>query len=131
VTASSGRSRSLAPTERIRDSKSFIRAYRKGRRVRIPGLTIILVENFLPYRRLGISAGKKIGGAVRRNRAKRIIRELFRKNKEIFPPGHDLIFIPDREFVRISWQELETKLFEVFCPGKQGKQQQGIICKMC
>jgi ribonuclease P protein component len=44
--------------------------------------------------RLGIIASKKVGNAVMRNRAKRLIREAFRKNKAAFPPGLDLVVIP-------------------------------------
>ncbi len=44
--------------------------------------------------RLGIIASKKVGDAVRRNRAKRLIREAFRKHKHAFPPNVDLVVIP-------------------------------------
>ena len=43
--------------------------------------------------RLGITASRKIGGAVVRNRAKRLVREAFRALGELFPPGIDLVVI--------------------------------------
>jgi ribonuclease P protein component len=43
--------------------------------------------------RLGITASRKIGGAVQRNRAKRLVRAAFRETKELFPAGIDLVVI--------------------------------------
>jgi ribonuclease P protein component len=43
--------------------------------------------------RLGITASRKIGGAVERNRAKRLVRAAFRETNEMFPAGIDLVVI--------------------------------------
>jgi ribonuclease P protein component len=43
--------------------------------------------------RLGITVTKKIGNAVVRNRVKRVLREVFRRNRALFPPGTDIVFI--------------------------------------
>ncbi|NIA08343.1 MAG: ribonuclease P protein component [Nitrospiraceae bacterium] len=103
-------SQSLLKKERLRSSEDFKRAYREGKRIRLSGLTIIMVKNSLPYCRIGMSVGKKIGGAVTRNRVKRLIRELFRRNKQVFPPGNDLVFIPYRRCLCLGWNELEHRL---------------------
>jgi len=44
--------------------------------------------------RLGITVTRKFGDAVRRNRAKRLIREAFRRCPELFPAGTDVVVIP-------------------------------------
>jgi ribonuclease P protein component len=44
--------------------------------------------------RLGITVTRKFGGAVSRNRAKRLIREAFRRSPELVPNGIDLVVIP-------------------------------------
>jgi len=56
--------------------------------------------------RLGIAATKKLGGAVVRNRAKRLIREVFRRNK--IAPGFDIVIIPKRSLLDASLTALEA-----------------------
>jgi ribonuclease P protein component len=68
--------------------------------------TVFLLPNQRDVGRLGIAATKKIGGAVQRNRAKRLIREVFRRNK--IAPGFDVIVIPKREFLDASLSTLEA-----------------------
>ena len=60
-------------------------------------LTVFAMPNGKAYSRLGLSIGKRVGGAVERNRVKRIIREAFRHAQHNLPaatepsPGFDLV----------------------------------------
>ena len=56
--------------------------------------------------RLGIAATKKLGGSVQRNRAKRLIREVFRRNK--IAQGYDVVVIPKRELLDATLNVLEA-----------------------
>ena len=69
--------------------------------------TLFTLSNNLPVGRLGIAATRKLGGAVERNRAKRLIREVFRRNK--LAPGFDIVVIPKRELLDASLTALETE----------------------
>ena len=69
------------PEEHIRRRLEFQRVHERGIRVNGRLMTAIILPNSRPNNRLGIIASRRVGGAVRRNRAKRLIRELFRLSK--------------------------------------------------
>ena len=50
--------------------------------------------NGLDAIRLGLSVGKRCGGAVQRNRIKRLLREAFRQTRAAFPGGYDIVLVP-------------------------------------
>jgi len=81
-------------TTRVRKRAEFERIQKGG--ARVSTRTFVLIVAARPDRgpaRLGITASRKIGGAITRNRAKRIVREAFRAQRELFPPGIDLVVI--------------------------------------
>lgn len=57
-------------------------------------LLIYVRENTLGHARLGLSVSRKVGGAVERNRWKRVLREAFRLSRDRLPPAIDLVVIP-------------------------------------
>ena len=74
-------------SRRLRSRDEFRRIKKYGKR--ITGRTVIfdvLTEKF-PYRLLGVTASKRFGNAVARNRFKRLIREAFRIKQYLLPPG--------------------------------------------
>ena len=79
-------------TETAKDNKIFLRCFRSGKYVSCGFLTVYFIPNRLPFNRFGISVGKKQGGAVERNRKKRIFRAAYRLNETRFPIGCDIIF---------------------------------------
>ena len=94
---------------RVRGRREFQRVF-KRRRVASDGLLAVYAcENSLPYTRLGVSAPRRIGSAVRRNRWKRIIREAFRQNRDRLPVGLDIVVVP-RSAKKPTLAEVETSL---------------------
>ncbi len=82
------------PQYRIRRGGDFQRAFRRWLSVADPRIVIFGYRNGLPHARLGISASRRLGGAVVRNRWKRLLREAFRLSCPQLPEGIDLIVIP-------------------------------------
>ena len=82
---------------RVRRAGDFRRAYQRRSSVADRRIVIFGHPNGLPHARLGISASRRLGGAVFRNRWKRLLREAFRLTRTELPEGIDLIVIPRRE----------------------------------
>jgi ribonuclease P protein component len=91
---------------KLRRRAEFTRVYERGSRCRTRFMTCFALPNELGAPRLGIAASQKIGNAVVRNRAKRLVRELFRSHKLL--TGIDIVVIPRREMIDASWSNLEA-----------------------
>jgi ribonuclease P protein component len=100
-------SNSLPPARRIRRKSEFQRVFNAGRRAHGRYLTIIAAPSDGQLSRLGIVASRKVGGAVARNRAKRLIRQVFRT--ESGPAAaFDLVVIPKQAAVQAAAAEVAT-----------------------
>ena len=80
-------------TVSLTDNRSFLRLYKKGTAVFSRDCTLYFLQNRLPFNRLGITTGKKIGNAVVRNRVKRIIKAAYQQNEMRFPLGFDIVIV--------------------------------------
>jgi ribonuclease P protein component len=92
--------------ERIRRRAEFQQIYDRGAKIHSRYFTVFLLSNQQAAGRLGIAATRKLGGSVQRNRAKRLIREVFRRNK--IAPGFDVVIIPKRDLLEASLTALEA-----------------------
>ena len=66
-----------------------------------------------PYSRLGITAGTKLGNAVKRNRVRRRIRELYRTNEDRLSPGYDIVVVARTRAVFARYAELERSFLQL------------------
>lgn len=98
--------------EHIRARGDFERIYESGTRVSGRLMTLFVRANNGPTARLGIAATRKLGPAVIRNRAKRLVRELFRHNKPA--AGVDLVVIPRREMLDAPYTSLEAEFRDLY-----------------
>jgi len=76
----------------LRKVWEFESVYSRGNRLHGDGYTLVCEPNSSGRSRLGISVHRKIRGAVKRNRIKRIIRESFRLYREQYPHSMDIVF---------------------------------------
>ena len=95
------------PNEHIRRRADFEAIYQSGIKVSGRLMTMFVRPNVGGRARLGIAATRKIGGAVIRNRAKRLSREVFRHHKPA--AAVDIIVIPRREFLDAPYASLERE----------------------
>ena len=64
---------------RLTARRQFVEVYEKGWRTGGPSFTLFGLVNGLGHSRLGLTVSRKVGGAVSRNRAKRLLRDVFRR----------------------------------------------------
>jgi ribonuclease P protein component len=101
--------------QRLRRKGEFQQVFDSG--VRLSSRYFTLLFTAAPGRsaRLGVVASRKLGDAVRRNRAKRLIREVFRRNRSIAgDTGVDLVVIPRRELFTARFEDLDHE-FRAAC----------------
>ena len=84
---------------RLNTNSDFRRAYTRGKAYTDPALVTYVRKNRAGICRIGITASKKIGGAVQRNRAKRVIRAAA-EMLPAFQPGYDIVFVARSKTVR-------------------------------
>jgi ribonuclease P protein component len=87
----------------------YRRILRRGLRLDGPLFCLVVLANRYGHDRLGLAASRRLGGAVERNRAKRLLREVFRCNKRQGAEGVDLVFLPKREITTRSQAEVERE----------------------
>lgn len=90
----SAKSFAFRPHEHLRRPADFQRVYDRRRSASDGILLVYARENDLPYVRVGLSVSRKVGGAVERNRLRRLYREAFRLTRHALPEGLDIILIP-------------------------------------
>jgi len=83
----------LRREERLRRKRDFETIAKEGIRRHTKNFLVIMRKNDEGFSRVGAVASKRLGGAVERNRVKRLMREFFRRNKDRLPPSTDYVIV--------------------------------------
>ena len=101
----------FGPLERIRKKKDFLHLYKKGKRYRGKYFNLVYLSNASDFSRMAVVVSKKVGNADKRNKNKRWMRTLYRRNKPLLSNSLDIIFIVKREILEASWTTLQEDYF--------------------
>lgn len=109
-----GRPGSRRKRRRLSRSGEFDRVYREGRS---HASRYLVLYSFPRPRtdgdpRLGISVGRKVGGAVERNKVKRLLRECFWGAADRLPEGHDFVIVARPDAGRLAAERGEAGMAE-------------------
>ncbi len=95
---------------RLTNSSDFQRVRRTGKSFAHPLAILIASANDRPNSRFGFTTGKALGSAVRRNRAKRLLREVIREHLAAIEPGWDIVVIARPLMIESSWSDIQQAI---------------------
>lgn len=98
----------MKKTVTIKQNHEFRRLYNKGKSAVMPSMVVYCRKSRLPHNRLGITVSTKLGCAVKRNRARRRLRELFRLAQPRLKQGYDVVIVARTRAVTIEHRKLQA-----------------------
>ncbi len=90
----------------LKENKDFRRLYYRGKSSASPLLVTYVMKSRLGFTRIGITSGKKIGCAVERNRARRVIRAAFSQLEDNLCSNFDIVFVARSKTTAVKMQEV-------------------------
>lgn len=98
---------------RLTRSTDFKRVRHKGKSYAHPLLVLIEIKNQEPITRIGVTAGKSVGNAVVRNRAKRLLRAAARDLYPQIRTGHDIMLIARKPIIQVKMPLVRNALLQL------------------
>ena len=101
---------------KLKENRDFRRVYNKGKSYVCPFFVVYINKNRQNDVRLGITVGKKIGNAVKRNRAKRVITAAFSTICPQISGGYDFVIVARTRILNVKSTEVTSHLLKIFKP---------------
>lgn len=102
------------PRRRLRSPRDFDAVFKRGARLGGRLFLVVALANQRGYDRLGLAVGRRVGDAVDRNRARRLVRESFRRLPRLPGGGVDVVVVGHSELPRCRQAEVDRELQERF-----------------
>ena len=104
----------LSRKERILSSIEFKNVYQKKRATKSDLIWLYKTPNGLGYNRIGLSvANKYCTNIVERNRIKKIFRQIFQRNKDVFGQGVDIVMVLKSKPEKVNFQSFKTIIIDL------------------
>ena len=97
----------------LKQNYEFRRLYQKGASAVGGGMVLYCRKNRLGHNRLGVTVSVKLGNAVKRNRARRRLREVYRLNSPRLSQGWDIILVARGRTLTAPWRELNDSFLRL------------------
>ena len=98
----------------LRKDADFDNVYKRGRSVGERYVVVFYIKNHRDINRTCFLASKKVGNSVRRNRARRLMRESYRLMKDRLPIGYDIIIIARNTITGRKFSEVDKSIRRAF-----------------
>ncbi len=96
----------LPREERLKEAKKFSLLFREGKSIANNLLVLYYKPGPAKEREAGFTVGKKLGGAVTRNKFKRRMKESYRSLLDNVPPGFTVLFIARRGILKAKYSQI-------------------------
>ena len=95
----------------IHQNTDFRRVYGRGKSCTSPALVVYCLKNRAGVCRIGITTSKKLGGAVQRNRCRRVIKEAYRHLQPLCQGGWDIVFVARFKTLRCKSTDVQQAMY--------------------
>ncbi len=108
---------------RLRRAADFKAVRHRGKHINCDAFTLQVLQRTpkakSKNRRFAVIASRRVGNAVKRNRGKRIFRELFRLNQDLLPTQCDLVVVVRASFIKYKFNDLSERFLRA-CGQRRG-----------
>ena len=100
--------------ESLTKNHEFKRLYNRGKNAASKYVVVYCARNNSAVNRLGITVSTKLGGAVKRNRIRRRLKEIYRLNELNLRKGYNIVLVARHGSRDAKWKDLESSVLYLF-----------------